>query len=302
MTTSLQARIGPLGQLYDAPFQPDVPAAERFGKVLDFVTGHGFPVYGLTTKTHIHSSHLPIFAECARQAHLEVHYLAHTHPLDAPPFRDGHRLHASTAVQVRRLQHARLGEMASFTLVPPKATACTLDELEAEVGAVRDQADGTHVRVMNGPSGHLLANVEALLDFCHGAGVEPTVNVSNDYLATGAVRDEDQWSTVLNRIPAGSLFCYANYRVKPGMAPKITIYNDDSDASPPIRPLLSAALTKNLHPIILVQGDRPEADALGVLRAQAALEGADMAGLQGNLRLTRLHRRVATLAAETVPS
>lgn len=303
MTNPLQARIGPLGQLYDAPFQTDVPAAERFGKVLDFVVGHGFPVYGLTTKTHIHSSHLPTFAECARQAHLDVHYLAHTHPLDSPPFGDGHRLHASAAVQSRRLHHARLGKMASFTMVPPKATTCTRAELEAEVGTVRDHADSAQdLRIMNGPPGHLLANVEELLDFTRSVGIDPTINLSNEFLATGVARELDQWSTILSKVPAGTLFCYANYRVKPGMAPKLTIYNDDSDASPPIRPLLAAALAKNIHPVILVQGDRPEADALGVMRAQAALEGADMASIQGNLKLTRLHRRVATVAPETAAS
>jgi hypothetical protein len=298
---TLQARIGPLGQLYDAPFQTDVPAAERFGKVLDFVVGHGFPVYGLTTKTRLHHSQLPTFSTCARQAGLEVHCITHTHPMDSPAI--GRRLHASAAMQAQRLRHARSGGMATLTLLPPKAGACTLDEFAREVATVRDQFEDRHdLRVMNGPPGRLVATVEDLTDFCRQAQVSPTVHVSHDYFARGSARSIDEWKAIVGSLPPEPLLCYANYRVLPGSPPRLTIYNDDSDATPPIRPLLEAAFARAIHPTILVQGDRPEADALGVLRAAAAVEGADLAAIQHDLKLTRLHRRVATVAAESVAS
>lgn len=292
---TLQARIGPLGQLYDAPFQTDVPAAERFGRVLDFVVGHGFQVYGFSTKTHLHHSQLPTFSTCTRQAGLEVHCVAHTHPMDSPAI--GRRLHASTAMQAQRLRYARAGGMATLTLLPPKVGACTTDEFAREVATVRDQVEDRHdLRVMNGPPGRLLATVEELTDFCRQAEANPTVHVAHDFLARGSPRSVDEWNTIVGTLPAEPLFCYANYRIQPGTAPRLTIYNDDSDAAPPIRPLLEAAFARALHPTILVQGDRPEADALGVLRAQAAIEGADLAAIQHDLKLTRLHRRVATIA------
>lgn len=300
--TGLSAKIGPLGQLYDAPFQADLPVPARFEKVLDFVSGHGFAIYGLPAKTHIHASQFAAFGECARNAHLEVHYVSHlSHPLDSPPFQNGPLLHASAEVQARRLQNAQTAGMRSYTMHPPRGSACSLDQLEAEVGMIRDIAGhvATDLRISNGPSGeHLLSSLEELRDFCRRTGIQPTINAASDFLANGVARDTDNWSHVMAGLASETLFCYGNHRIRPGAPVRLTIYNDDSDASPPIRPLLQAAFERNLRPQVLVYGDRPEADALGVLRAQAAIEGVDLAELQGRLSHTRMHRRVATVASD----
>ncbi|MHB8632584.1 MAG: hypothetical protein ACYDBQ_01265 [Thermoplasmatota archaeon] len=299
MATSLQARIGPLGQLYDAPLRADIPVPERFDNVLDFVAGLAFPIYGLSTKAHIRTTQFPAFGQCARQAQLGVHCVSHGHPMDSPPFRDGPRRHASAEVQAKRFQNAAAAGLLSFTVHPPKAAACTLDQLEAEVGKILDSVrpGETPLRICNGPTGdHLLPTVEDLLDFCKQTRIQPTISVANEFLATGLARDVDSWLPVMHRVPEETLFLYANYRLRNGQTPKLTIFNDDSNAHPPVGPMLDAAEATKRRPSILVYGDRPEADALGVLRLQAALEGVDLATLQTDRKHTRRHRRIATVS------
>ena len=299
----LGANVGPLGQLYDAPYQTDLPVPARFEKVLDFVAGHGFSIYGLPTKTHIHATQFPAFGDTVRKAGLEVHYVSLlSHPLDSPPFQGGPLLHASAEVQARRLQNAQRGGMRSYTMHPPRTSACRLDQLEAEVGSIQDRAGptGVQLRMANGPSReHHLSSFEDLIDFCRRTGIQPTMGVANEFLANSIERDTDDWMQVMADLPNETLFFYGNHRIQAGCTPRLTIYNDDSDAAPKVRPLLEAAWARKLEPQILVYGDRPEADALGVLRMQADIEGANLGELQGRLKLTRMHRRIATVASAT---
>jgi hypothetical protein len=293
----LASKIGPLGQLYDAAFRTDLPVPDRFEKVLDFVAGHGFPVYGIPTRTHIHRTHLHALATCASKAGVELHYVAMSgHPLDSPIFLLGPHFHSTIAIEARRLENAALGGMKSYTMFPPKAVACRLDQFESQVGMILDEAGRTvPLRICNAPSQEYnLSSLEDLLDFCRRTGTQPTIAVANAFLATGKEQDVDTWKSILAKLQAPAVITFGNYRIRPGMPPLLTIYDGDDRSTPRIAPVLEAAMACNLDARVLVYGDRPEADALGVLRLQAELEGADLTS-QG-LRHTRSHRRVATFS------
>ncbi|MHB8632556.1 MAG: hypothetical protein ACYDBQ_01125 [Thermoplasmatota archaeon] len=281
----MRLRIGPAGPLYDAPFQADYPAPERFGRVLDFVAGHGFGAYGLSTQAHL-AGH---FLEW-RQASLpgiDVHYLnLVTHPLDSPTFsRGGWRVHASAALQARRLHDAATGGMSSYTILSP-GTDVPWDLLVREAGLARDSTPGVPLHYMNGPPGSVLGNVETLLDFCRDAQVAPTLHAGNQYLA-GHVMDAEAWSRILKRVDGPILALYGAYS---GEAPTRGLGSFGPGAKPPALPLLAALRGLGRDATLLVQGDRPEADAWGVGCAWAQVAGLDAPVLGNQFRF--LHRRV----------
>lgn len=296
---ALKTRIGPLGQLYDAPFQADLVAPRRFATVADFLVGHGFRTYGLSTQTRIHPSQLPAWRQCAADAGLDVQLVSTvSNPLDSPTFTDGQvRLHASAEVHARRHEQAAAGGMKSYTIISPTTSAVTLDDLAREVGYIRDRTKGNRVtlRYMNGPTGtSLLPDLDKLLEFCTDNDVRPTLHGGLDFAVTGRQRSVDEWRMLLKAAGPETLLCYANYRPDPAGGLGISIYDDESTASPQATPILQAALEAR-NTTVLVQGDRPEADALGVMRTQAELEGRDIGELLSGLSFRQKHRRVASL-------